>query len=193
MSAVPPETRQVAPPAPPRPKPKFRLGLVLVVGVVGAVALAYMRARVLDSVVVKGHSMVPTFADGTRLLAWHGRYKPGDLNYGEIVTLYDPIDGTLVIKRVTGLAGDVLAFKDQDVYRNGELLHEPYVNQDEPSLPTSGQVTVPPDAVFFMGDNRGNSQDSRDYGPVPVKDIRGRPFATIWPPSEWGRGQRGAR
>ena len=173
--------------------PKFRLRTVLVAGLVGAVALAYLRGRVIDVVVVQGKSMVPTFADGSRLLAWQGRYQPGDLKRGEIVLLYDPTDGTLVVKRVIGLGGDTLVYSGKQVWVDGELLDEPYVNRGGPLTLQRGWVIVPRDAVFVMGDNRGNSQDSRDYGTVRIGKIRGRPFAALWPPSEWGRGQRAVR
>lgn len=193
MTYIPRETSPAAGGGAPQGQSRFRLRAVLLTGLVGALALAYLRGRVIDVVVVVGKSMVPTFADGTRLLAWQGRYKPGELKRGEIVLLYDPTDGTLVVKRVVGLGGDTVAYSGNDSWLDGRPLDEPYVNRDQPPLPQEGQVTVPPDAVFVMGDNRGNSEDSRDYGPVLLRKIRGRPFVALWPASEWGRGQRGLR
>jgi len=162
------------------------------VGVLGAFLLAYSRARVFDSVIVDGRSMYPTFDDRTRVFAWQGCYQPGSLKRGEILILSDPTDGTLVVKRVVALGGETLTFAGEDIYVNGKRLNEPYLNQQEPLLQYEGSVLVPPRSVWVMGDNRNHSSDSRDYGPVPLKDVRSRPFLAFWPPREWGRGQQGA-
>ena len=185
------QTDQSAASGRPPARPRFRWRLVVTVGVVSAVVLVYVRTRVIDAVVVEGRSMYPTFRNGTRLLAWHGCYRPGDLKRGSIVLLYDPIDGGIDVKRVIALGGDRLTFVGQRVYRNGRLLNEPYTRGGVPSPPIAGRLTIPQGSVFVMGDNRGNSTDSRTYGAVPLHRIRGRAFLAIWPPSEWGRGQRG--
>ncbi|NLM59733.1 MAG: signal peptidase I [Clostridium sp.] len=77
------------------------------------------------------------------------------------------------IKRVIGKPGDKLEFIDGKIYRNGELLEEPYIKEamyytsDEP-------IIVPEGHVFVMGDNRNNSTDSRMIGPIPVDHIIGK-------------------
>jgi len=134
--------------------------------------------------------MEPTFSNGTRLIAWQGSYRAGDLKRGEIVLIQDPEAETLVVKRVIGVGGDEIRFEEGRVILNGKPLDEPYLNRSEPLLPDVGRVVVPPDSVFVMGDNRNHSEDSRAYGPVPLNRVRGRPFLAIWPPSEWGKGQR---
>jgi len=166
---------------------------VLLVGVLGALVLAYVRGRVVDVVVVSGRSMEPTFADGTRLLAWQKHFKAGDVKRGEVVVLYDPTDGTLAVKRVIGLGGETVRIAGHTVYIDGEALEEPYVNEKSMGPPLWGAVKVPEDGVWVMGDNRGNSLDSRDYGPVRLSDLRGRAVAVLWPPSEWGKAQRSLR
>lgn len=90
-------------------------------------------------------------------------------------------DQTVLIKRVIGLPGDRVSGSGGHVYIDGELLIEPYLPK---GLTTSsfGPVTVPPGHVFVMGDNRGDSLDSRVFGAVPEKTIVGRAIWKVWPP-----------
>ncbi|SEG68066.1 signal peptidase I [Paenibacillus sp. UNC499MF] len=145
---------------------------------------------------VLGHSMDPTLSDQERIyvskLSHTLGYEP---DYGDIViidsrvsrerTLKDDImehplfsllsgkvDDNLYVKRVIGKAGDKLQFKDNKVYRNGQPLDEPYLNETM-LYESNEEITVPADHVFVMGDNRNNSKDSRDIGPVPLDHVLG--------------------
>lgn len=90
-------------------------------------------------------------------------------------------DQTVLIKRVIGLAGDQVEGRNGHVYIDGELLVEPYLPKGDVTS-DFGPVTVPSGDVFVMGDNRGNSLDSRYFGPVPRRTIVGRAIWKIWPP-----------
>jgi signal peptidase I len=84
------------------------------------------------------------------------------------------------VKRVIGLPGDEILIEDGQVYVNGEPLDEPYVVYDDGS--DYGPVTVPEDHLFFLGDNRPNSSDSRrSLGFVPRDHVVGRSAVIIWP------------
>lgn len=83
------------------------------------------------------------------------------------------------IKRVIGVEGDVLEFKDGQVYRNGQLLDEPYT-KDEINKYSISKVVVPKGHVFVMGDNRAKSGDSRDIGFVPVDHVLGKFWFSIF-------------
>ncbi len=91
------------------------------------------------------------------------------------------------IKRVVGLPGDRIAVRDGHVVRNGVWQREPYIRAcgggPECNL---GAITVPPGDYFMMGDNRGASDDSRFWGPVPRGWIIGDAFLSYWPPSHVG-------
>jgi signal peptidase I len=93
------------------------------------------------------------------------------------------------IKRVVAVAGDTIAIRaDGRVIRNGRLAHEPFIR---PCSGVSGcafpdAIRVPRGHVFLMGDNRGESDDSRYWGPVTVSRIIGEAFASYWPPSRVG-------
>jgi signal peptidase I len=92
------------------------------------------------------------------------------------------------VKRVVGLPGDTLEIRHGDVYRNGIKESGSYVQAcPDPSICTFSQtITVPKGDYYMMGDNRGNSDDSRYWGPVPQSSIIGTAFLTYWPPSRIG-------
>jgi signal peptidase I len=92
------------------------------------------------------------------------------------------------IKRVVGVGGDVLRITDGHVYRNGVREHDAYI---EPCGAMSEctfkrPIRVPQGMYYMMGDNRGDSDDSRFWGPVPKKWIIGVAFFTYWPPDRIG-------
>lgn len=91
------------------------------------------------------------------------------------------------IKRVVALPGDRLEVRDGRVVRNGRLADEPFIRacgggSDCDLKP----ITIPPGHYFMMGDNRGESEDSRFWGPVPRDWFIGGAFATYWPPKRIG-------
>jgi signal peptidase I len=94
------------------------------------------------------------------------------------------------IKRVVAVGGDTISIRNGHVIRNGRLAKEPFI------LPCGGgdaggcdfpqTIKVPRGEIFLMGDNRGQSDDSRYWGPLPVSRVIGEAFATYWPPSQVG-------
>jgi signal peptidase I len=82
------------------------------------------------------------------------------------------------IKRVIGVAGDHLLIEDGVVYINGRALEEPYIK--EPPV-RDYETLVPPDTVFCLGDNRNNSSDSRFWGPMPLKNLKGQAIFAYLP------------
>jgi signal peptidase I len=93
------------------------------------------------------------------------------------------------IKRIVAVGGDTLSIKDGHPVVNGvEKTDEPYINPCgggyECTLPKT--ITIPAGSFFMMGDNRGESDDSRYWGPVPKSWIIGEAFATYWPPDRIG-------
>ena len=92
------------------------------------------------------------------------------------------------IKRVVGEPGDRLKILGGRVYLNGRLQSEPFARPDSecPICNLPREITVPPGHFFMMGDNRGQSADSREWGPVPEEWIVGNAFSTYWPPRRIG-------
>jgi len=121
--------------------------------------------------------------DGERIVYPFGMPSRGDI---VIVDAHD-VSGKPYVKRVVGLPGDRVAIHDGAVYVNGERLDEPYIHGIATTRPgrylRAGNEQVIPDGyVFVMGDNRSNSRDSRDFGPVPISAIKGQVWLSLWPP-----------
>jgi len=137
---------------------------------------------------VSGNSMDPTFRDKQYVLTNIIGLKISDPKKGDVVVFKSPPEPEKdYIKRVIGSPGDVVAIKDGNVYINGKILDESkYL---APSVRTYGGsflhenvlVTVPPDSYLVMGDNRGRSSDSRQWGFIPLKLIIGKSFFVYWP------------
>ena len=90
------------------------------------------------------------------------------------------------VKRVVGLPGDTIAVRNGHVIRNGKPANEPFARSCSGSACNLGAITVPPGSYFLMGDNRGNSDDSRFWGPVPRGWIIGQAVVSYWPPRDIG-------
>jgi signal peptidase I len=116
-------------------------------------------------------------------------YKRGD------VIVFEPPQGYTengqnvpFIKRVIGVAGDLVEIQNDSVYVNGVKLDEPYVYEGQPTTPLTGQSSwrVPAGDLFVLGDHREASQDSRVFGPIPKSSVIGRAWLRYWPLSQFG-------
>jgi signal peptidase I len=92
------------------------------------------------------------------------------------------------VKRVVGVGGDRIAIRGGHVVRNGKLQSEPFAARCQPGggCDFPHAVTVPKGYVYLMGDNRGDSDDSRYWGPVPIDWVIGKAVVTYWPPGRLG-------
>lgn len=107
---------------------------------------------------------------------------------GDIVVFEYPRDTSRdFIKRVIGLPGETVEIRQNQVWINGVPLSEPYLSEAARNqMGNMPPLVVPMDAVFVMGDNRGNSSDSRSWGPLPLNKIVGRAWLIYWPQQYWG-------
>lgn len=144
------------------------------------IALA-IRTFVVEVYRVHGSSMEATLITGERvlvnkfLLAYIREPRQGDI----IVFQYPRQPDRDFIKRVVAVAGDKVVIRTGKVYVNGQLFPEaPTVLRADEDME---EIVVPPDSVWVLGDNRNNSEDSRMFGQVPLKNIRGLAFLRIWP------------
>lgn len=90
------------------------------------------------------------------------------------------------VKRVVGLPGDTIGVANGHVIRNGMPVDEPFASGCSGPACNLNPIRVPPDSYFLMGDNRGDSEDSRFWGPVPRDWIIGKAVVSFWPPSDIG-------
>ena len=149
-------------------------------GVVVALMLIFFVAQ---AHVVHGHSMEPTIHPEQRLIVEKLSYRFSLPHRGDVVVILRDMGQERLIKRVVGLPGEVLEVRQGQLYVNGRLINEPYLSQNA-GQPDFAPVTVPPNHVFVLGDNRNNSNDSRYFGAVALDQISGRAWLTYWPFSE---------
>jgi signal peptidase I len=107
----------------------------------------------------------------------------GALARRQLVAFDDPVNHALTVKRVVAVAGDTVEIRDAVLHINDQPVPEPAVDYQRIDGLFFGPAKVPPATVFLMGDNRGFSIDSRNYGPIPVDAVSGRIALRLWPPS----------
>ncbi len=196
-------------------KPKSGGGQAIEFVVIVAVAIGLalgIQAFLVKPYRIPSESMEPTLDVGQRVLVNRIGNRFTDPEIGEVVVFHPPrgsdenqcgapqAEGqpcprptaarsdVNFIKRVVAGPGDRIAISNGRVVRNGRLQKERFVQpcSDGDTCDFPGSITIPPDHYFMMGDNRGSSDDSRFWGPVPKKWIIGGAFATYWPPGRLG-------
>lgn len=117
--------------------------------------------------------MKPSFNNGDKILV---EKEFGELKRGDLITFLFPKDRTKwYFKRVVGLPGETVEIREGKVFINGQMLDEPYVEENYNKIKQSfSPRKIEPDNYFVMGDNRDNSSDSRYWGTVDVKLITGK-------------------
>ncbi len=132
---------------------------------------------------IDGSSMEPNLHHDERVIVDKISYLLGAPQRGDVVVFY--LDGQPkdYIKRVIGLPGETIEVTNGTVYIDGRPLEERYILQSGVGALPARQLSA--DEYFVMGDNRGNSQDSRSFGPIHLKNIVGRAWIIYWPPAEW--------
>jgi signal peptidase I len=144
--------------------------LLLVGSITGVLPLQVMR--------VDSGSMSPTIGVGDLLAVERGA---GPVHRHDVVVASHPDTGEPLVKRAVGLGGDQVAIEDGVLVVDGEPVCEPAVDPSRQDGVWFGPVTVPPGEVFLLGDDRGGSIDSRDFGTVPADDIEGLVGFRVWP------------
>jgi len=159
----------------------------------GALAMALViKAFLLQAFYIPSPSMAPTLKVGDRVLVNKLSYHVHDIHRGDIVVFKrPPLESDVkirdLIKRVIGLPNETIEARDGHILIDGRVLNEPYLSNE--ALAAMGSITmapqkVPPGHYFVMGDNRGNSKDSRFFGAIAKNLIVGRAFIRVWPISK---------
>ena len=187
----------------------------LIIAVALGLALG-IQAFLVKPFRIPSASMEPTLDIGQRVLVSRVNYHVSEPDRGDVVVFKPPLGADNnecgvrgfepssrsqacprptsgeseqnFIKRIVAVGGDRLKVEQGRVYINGRIQEEPYIEPDEGcqicNLPR--EIRVPPDHFFMMGDNRGESSDSREWGPVPKDNLIGQAFFTYWPPKRIG-------
>jgi signal peptidase I len=156
----------------------------LVVGAIAVLLLVAIRIFVAEPFRIPSESMAPTLEPGDQALVTKVGGAP---HRGDLVAFHAPRTGEVMLKRVVAVGGDTVGLEDGVLVVNGRRPAEPYVaDPDAIDSVYFGPVKVAQGSLFVLGDNRGNSDDSRDYGTVPERSVIGRATARVWPPGRWG-------
>jgi signal peptidase I len=162
-----------------------RTALEWAVVLVGAVLVALLlRASLFQAFYIPSESMETTLVIDDRVLVNKLSYRLHDVHRGDIVVFARPDnqEGEIreLIKRVIALPGETIEGRDNQIYINGQPLLEPYLDEGVRTTDFGPEV-VPEGEIFVMGDNRGESFDSRLFGTISQDRVVGRAFVLFWP------------
>lgn len=211
----PPPVVEAAEEEKPHRKHSFFKELPVLVVIAFAIALL-IKTFLLQAFYIPSASMEPTLKIGDRVLVEKVSYRIGEPSRGDVVVFEKDLSAVVAdapeeeqslwekvtdsfkglfgfptgtaqdfIKRVIGVEGDRVEGKDGKVFVNGQAIDEPYLPEGASTL-AFPPIEVPEDTIFVMGDNRNNSDDSRNFGPIPVDTVVGHAFILIWPPADFG-------
>lgn len=161
-----------------------------------AVLIAFFIKHFLfTTYVVEGKSMMPSIQGGNRLIVNKADYHITEPHRFDVI-IFHATKTSDYVKRVIGLPGDKIVYKNDVLYVNGKAVKEPYLEPykkqlisgqltDDFSLRSeTGRETVPEGKLWVMGDNRQISADSREFGYVDIDQVVGKVDVRIWPMDE---------
>jgi signal peptidase I len=201
---------------PPASRGKGNLRELPVLAAIALVIAILIKAFLIQAFYIPSPSMMPTLQHGDRILVCRICTRVFGIHYGDVVVFASPhptnqpsraeLRGVLhwlvqavgvaqpdnpdYVKRVIGLPGDTIEIRNGQLFRNGQVVAEPYLNPRSDTRPY-GPVTVPGGMLLVLGDNRTDSGDSRFQPPiglgwVPENVVIGTAFVRVWPVSRWG-------
>lgn len=156
-----------------------------------------IRVVFVQSYRLPTYSMLPTLLDGDYMLAnkfiFGVKLPFSEKRHfvlrmpqrGEIIIFQSPTKPRrALVKRVIGVEGDIIKGENKQIFVNGDLIEEPYVqhidNSFQDGRDSFGHYRVPEGKIFVLGDNRDDSIDSRTWGYADIKDVEGKPFILYW-------------
>jgi len=156
-----------------------------------ALVIGFIILQFVKPTVVKEFSMMPTLHENDYIFLSKQAYRMHEPEFGDIIVFHTDLTTAagrekLLIKRVIGVEGDKMTIQDGKVYRNGELLDEPYIHGQETMADEGMDIVdleVGEDELFCMGDNREVSLDSRSpqVGNVDEDDVVGKAVVRLFP------------
>jgi signal peptidase I len=159
---------------------------------IGIIIFAFIRTFFFSNYVVEGESMMPTLQDGNKLVVNKIGYQIGELHPFDVIVFHANKEEDYV-KRIIGLPGDKIEYRDDILYINGKKHEEPYLDKyrkeafggrltgDFTLYELTGSETVPEGKLFVLGDNRLGSRDSREFGFISIDEVVGKVNLRYWP------------
>ena len=155
--------------------------------VIIVVVVILVRTFIITPVIVSGSSMKPNFNDGELLLVRKIRYNEKTIKRFDVVVIKK--DKEEIIKRVIGLPGEHISYKNNKLYVNDKLVQENYTYLNTKDFNLEEICTcssIPEGKYLVLGDNRPISKDSRSIGLIDEKDIVGKSVFRLWPITKIG-------
>ena len=162
---------------------------------IGIIIFAFIRTFFFSNYIVEGESMMPTLQNGNKLVVNKLGYQVGDLNRFDVI-VFHANEKEDYVKRIIGLPGDQIEYRNDQLYVNGHKFEEPFLDAykrkaqgvkltgDFTLKELTGENTVPEGKLFVLGDNRLGSWDSRHFGFVSVQQVVGKVDLRYWPLNE---------
>lgn len=153
------------------------------------IAIVLLRSYIITPVIVRGESMYDTLKDGEILLLSKISYKLEDIKRFDVIVIKDKSE-EYIIKRVIGLPGDNIEYKDNILYVNSRPITKKFTNSKTKDFTleeickitnTNCNGKIPENKYLVLGDNREVSADSRIKGLIDISQIKGKAAVRIWP------------
>ena len=158
------------------------------------VVVVLIRTYIVTPVIVRGDSMYDTLKDGEVLFLGKINYRLKEIERFDIVVIKD-LDGDAIIKRVIGLPGDNVEYKNDVLYINGKAYNKKFTSDvtEDFTLEEICEIhqvgcvdKIPDDMCLVLGDNRDVSADSRVKGLIKKSQIKGKAIFRLWPLKKFG-------
>ncbi|HLR02778.1 MAG TPA: signal peptidase I [Virgibacillus sp.] len=165
--------------------------IILAVIAMGFLLVFSLRSFLFSNYVVNGKSMEPTLEDGNNLMVNKAIYDMADMGRFDVIVFHKNAKDDYV-KRVVGLPGDTIEYKNNHLFVNGEYIEEPFLEESDALTKadiktedftleeSTGKKRVPEGELFVLGDNRTNSVDSRKFGFISKDQVVGKVDASYW-------------
>lgn len=161
----------------------------------GMVIFVFIRVFFFSNYIVEGESMLPTLEEGNKVVVNKLGYETSDLDRFDVIVFHANEDEDFV-KRIIGLPGDKIEYREDRLFVNGKKVYEPFLKQyreeaiggyltgDFTLEDLTGEERVPEGKLFVLGDNRMGSWDSRQFGFISAKQVVGKVNLRYWPLEE---------
>jgi signal peptidase I len=164
------------------------LGLVIIILAFLGIQYYWLIPGVsIQSFRMTGESMRPSLQEGDRILVSRLYYSNHEPRRGDLVLFRSPWNSKQwYLKRIVALGGETLEIKGSQIFINSKEVKEPWIiavqsQAENLGLGDGKSYQVPEDTVFVLGDNLNNSNDSRNFGVIPKRDLKGKVMVKYWP------------